>query len=333
MSRAFLMPAALVASLCFSPIPAFAQHHGGGGGGHASAPHAAVRSAAPMAAPSRGVAAAAPRVYSPVAPMRGAWSQPHSTVYAQSRSSAGHVTTGTAVVRGGAVGVWHGGSAWVGHPVYVAPVHYVYPYYAFHPHYSIGFGISVGYPFGFSTGFYYGYPYYAPYYAPYPYYGYPYPYYPPAGAYGYPAPYGSMSPYPSSGYPADPQQGYPQQGYPQQGYPQQQGYPSQQPQSNYPEPAAGQSQQNSQNNSMMAEPGSAAGGISFDITPSTAAVLIDGTYLGRVSDRGPTTQPMGLKPGRHHVEIRAPGFETVTFDADIVAGQVLPYKGQMQPVK
>jgi hypothetical protein len=84
---------------------------------------------------------------------------------------------------------------------------------------------------------------------------------------------------------------------------------------------------------MIAQPGTAAGGISFDITPATAAVVIDGTYVGRVSDLGPTTQPMGLKPGRHHVEIRAPGYETVTFDADIVTGQVLPYKGQMQPVR
>lgn len=260
------------------------------------------------------------------------------------------MSTGTAVVRGGGgVAVAHGGyyGGYHNHGGYYSyPIHYAYPYYTFHSHFSVGFGIYVGYPVGFSTGFYYGYPYYAPYYAPYPYpYYAPYaaPYYPPAPSYGYPAPYGSMGTYPN-GYPQDPQQGYPQQAYPQQsdpqqGYPQQsypqQSYPQQgapaqpYPQSGSPDQSAGQTQ----NNPSLAQPGTPAGGISFDITPATAAVIIDGTYVGRVSDLGPTTQPMGLKPGRHHVEIRAPGYETVTFDVDIVSGQVLPYKGQMQPVR
>ena len=335
MIRTLRMPAALVASLCLSSIPLLAQHGGGRSAGHVSVSHAAPRSFASTS-----------RVFSAPAHVNSL-GQSH-VVYAQSRGG-GHATGpshGTAVVRGsvGGAAVYHGGyyGGYYGHGVY--PIHYSYPYYAFHSHYSVGFGIYVGYPFGFSTGFYYGYPYYAyPYYAPpYPYYSYPYPYYPPAPAYGYPAPYGSMSPYPQSGYP-DPQQGYPQQSpqqsyppqsYPPQSYPQQpqqQGYPGQPyPQSGSQGQGAAQPQQN---NSVVAQPGSAAGGISFDITPATAAVIIDGTYVGRVQDLGPTTQPMGLKPGRHHVEIRAPGFESVSFDADIVAGQVLPYKGQMQPIR
>ena len=342
MSRTYLMPAAFVASLFFSALPALAQHRGGnGGGGHASASHAVPRGSVQSApAPrtygsmSRGYGApgrvysspgrvysapgrvySAPgRIYGPST--RGAWG-PGSTVYAQSRGGyRGSVRVGGGYGHGGYGGYGYGG--YYGRRTYVAPIRYAYPYYSFRPRFSIGFGIFAGYPIGFSTGFYYGYPYYySPYYAPYPYYDYaPYPYsyyppayYPPAG-YGYPTPYTSMDPYPS-GYPADPQQEYPAQ-------------------SGYPEPTAGQPQPD---NSMLADPGTVAGGISFEITPATAAVIIDGTYVGRVSDLGPTSQPMGLKPGRHHVEIRAAGHETVTFDADIVSGQVLPYKGQMQPIR
>ena len=70
--------------------------------------------------------------------------------------------------------------------------------------------------------------------------------------------------------------------------------------------------------------------MSFEITPSTAEVYIGGKYVGRVSDLGPTTQPIALTPGKHRVEIRAAGYQTLTFDADVVAGQVVPYRGTMQ---
>ena len=39
---------------------------------------------------------------------------------------------------------------------------------------------------------------------------------------------------------------------------------------------------------------------------------------------------MGLPAGHHHVEIRANGYQTMSFDVDIVAGQVIPYQGTME---
>jgi len=72
------------------------------------------------------------------------------------------------------------------------------------------------------------------------------------------------------------------------------------------------------------------GGMSFDITPATAQVLVDGTLLGTVGDFTPTTQPLGLPAGRHHVEVRADGYHTMRFDVDIVAGQVIPYQGTLE---
>jgi hypothetical protein len=73
-----------------------------------------------------------------------------------------------------------------------------------------------------------------------------------------------------------------------------------------------------------------AGGLSFEVTPSDAEVYVDGTYVGTVGQFTPTTEPLDLTPGRHRIELRAPGYQTIVFDTDIVAGQVIPYRGAMQ---
>ena len=158
--------------------------------------------------------------------------------------------------------------------------------------------------------------YYAPYYAfrprfslgfglwagfpvsyPYYYYGYPYGY-----AYPYPYGYGYYSyPYPY-GYPA-PGYGYPAPGYGYQTAPQDQSTPS----------------------------AVATGGVSFEITPNTAEVYVDGSYAGTVAEFSPSSQPLTLSPGRHHIEVRSPNYSTMTFDTDVIAGQVVPYRGTMQP--
>jgi hypothetical protein len=72
------------------------------------------------------------------------------------------------------------------------------------------------------------------------------------------------------------------------------------------------------------------GGLSFTITPVNAAVFVDGVYVGTADEFDPRAQPLGLAPGRHRVEIRADGFRTMAFDADVVAGQVLPYQAVLQ---
>jgi hypothetical protein len=72
------------------------------------------------------------------------------------------------------------------------------------------------------------------------------------------------------------------------------------------------------------------GGLSFQITPSDALIFVDGANVGTVGEFTPTTQPLGLPAGRHHVEIREAGYQTMSFDVDVVAGQVIPYQGEMQ---
>jgi hypothetical protein len=72
------------------------------------------------------------------------------------------------------------------------------------------------------------------------------------------------------------------------------------------------------------------GGMSFDVTPSTAELFVDGRLVGTVGQFTPTTQPLGLEAGRHHVEVRAPGYHTMSFEVDIIAGQVIPYQGALE---
>jgi len=184
------------------------------------------------------------------------------------------------------------GSRGFGSRVGYAPYRFYRPYYSFRPRISLGLGLFVGYPIAYP----YSYGYYDPYY--YPSYSYPYP------SYDYA--------YPSASYPAYPQAGYPE-AYPSSTYPQ----PS------YP-PAAG---------TVGVQPGQPAndtGGVSFEITPSTAELFVDGEFIGTVGDFTPTSQPLGLTPGRHRIEIRAPGYQTMNIQTDIIAGQVIPYQGTLQ---
>jgi hypothetical protein len=189
------------------------------------------------------------------------------------------------------------------------------PYYAFRPRLSLGFGLWAGYPVAYP--YYYGSPYAYPYPYPDPY-SYAYP------SYSYPAPsYGYPPQAPPSGYPSQAPSNYPPSGYPSQApsnYP-----PSNYPPSNYPPsdyPPAG---------TVGVQPGAeASGGVSFQIDPTTAVVYVDGSAVGTVASFGPTSQPLALAPGRHHIEVRAPGYRTMAFDTDTVAGQVIPYQGTMQ---
>jgi hypothetical protein len=141
--------------------------------------------------------------------------------------------------------------------------------------------------------------------------GYPVPYYDP---FYYPD-YAYDYPYPPAAYPAyPPSVGVPQSAYPVAPYPQNGSVAS--------APQGGSiSVQPSQTNT---------GGLSFDITPGEAEVVVDGNPVGSVDQFTPTSQPLGLSAGRHRVEIRAPGYQTITFDVNIVAGQVIPYQGSLE---
>lgn len=163
------------------------------------------------------------------------------------------------------------------------------------PHYSrpfYSFRPRVNLGFGIWMGYPVAYPDY--------YYGAPYrdvyprDVYPNADPYAYePAPYGG------SGYPA----------YGGSGYPAQQ-----------PAPRVGVQRGGQQSE----------GGVSFEITPGNAEVFVDGTFMGTAGEFDPRTEPLGLSAGRHRVEVRAPGYRTMTLDADVRPGEVIPFRGTLQ---
>ena len=178
--------------------------------------------------------------------------------------------------------------------VVVGPRVIVSPYRFSSPYYAFRPRLSLGF------GLWAGYP------VPYPYY-YGNPYY-----YANPYPYAYSYPYPRAPY-----------GYPPPPY----AYPAPNPSAAYPPgsyPPAGP---------VTVQPGTTTGaGVSFEITPVDADVFVDGTYVGRVSNFGPLSQPLPMAPGRHLIEIRREGYQTLSFDADVAAGQVIPYQGAMQPL-
>ena len=83
---------------------------------------------------------------------------------------------------------------------------------------------------------------------------------------------------------------------------------------------------------VMIGPGSNAyGGIALEITPGDAAVYVDGTYVGVVADFDGSTQPLTLTGGTHRIDIEARGFAPLIFDVGVQPGQVIPYRGDLQP--
>ena len=77
--------------------------------------------------------------------------------------------------------------------------------------------------------------------------------------------------------------------------------------------------------------GTAYGGMSFEVDPYDAAIFIDGEYAGVAGDFGPNAQPLTLRSGTYRVEIQASGYEPVTFNVNVMPGQVIPYRGAMRP--
>jgi hypothetical protein len=71
------------------------------------------------------------------------------------------------------------------------------------------------------------------------------------------------------------------------------------------------------------------GNVRFDVTPKNAEVYADGYYAGIVDDFRGSTQPLILTPGPHHIELRAEGYVTLSFDVDIRPGQAVDYKNSL----
>jgi hypothetical protein len=76
----------------------------------------------------------------------------------------------------------------------------------------------------------------------------------------------------------------------------------------------------------------AYGSIRLDVPQADATVYVDGFSVGVVGDFNDVTEHLILVPGPHHLELRAPGFETTAFDVRVQTGQTITYRSSMRPI-
>lgn len=67
----------------------------------------------------------------------------------------------------------------------------------------------------------------------------------------------------------------------------------------------------------------------LQIAPRDTEVFVDGYYAGLVDDFDGTFQRLTLDAGPHRIEIRKPGFNTVTFDVQIPDDETVTWKGRL----
>jgi hypothetical protein len=71
------------------------------------------------------------------------------------------------------------------------------------------------------------------------------------------------------------------------------------------------------------------GSLRLKVKPVDASVYADGYYVGVVDDFDGIFQRLHLEAGPHRIEIRAPQYETLTFDVQITPDKTTTYRGEL----
>jgi hypothetical protein len=71
------------------------------------------------------------------------------------------------------------------------------------------------------------------------------------------------------------------------------------------------------------------GALRLKVKPVDATVYVDGYYVGAVDDFDGVFQRLRLESGPHRIEIRAPGYETLSFDVLIEPDHTTTYRGDL----
>jgi hypothetical protein len=72
------------------------------------------------------------------------------------------------------------------------------------------------------------------------------------------------------------------------------------------------------------------GALVLETIPDLAQVYVDGFYVGLAEEFGLRGRALDLPAGPHHLELRAPGYETLTFSVMIEPNGIVRYRGDMQ---
>src|SRR5436190_8862027 len=75
------------------------------------------------------------------------------------------------------------------------------------------------------------------------------------------------------------------------------------------------------------------GGLRLKIKPKNAEVYVDGYFTGTVDEFDGMFQKLHLDSGVHRIEVRAAGFETLTFEVRISADHTTTYQGEMRRIQ
>ena len=77
----------------------------------------------------------------------------------------------------------------------------------------------------------------------------------------------------------------------------------------------------------------ATGSVRVDVSPKDAAVYVDGYYAGLVDDFSGIFHHLTLSAGPHTLEVRKPGFETLTVAIFVPADRTITYRGTLLPAQ
>lgn len=72
------------------------------------------------------------------------------------------------------------------------------------------------------------------------------------------------------------------------------------------------------------------GALRLKVEPRDAEVFVDGFYAGRVDDFDGAMQKLKIVHGAHRIEIKAPGYETATFNVNVLIGETTTYKTELK---
>ena len=71
------------------------------------------------------------------------------------------------------------------------------------------------------------------------------------------------------------------------------------------------------------------GGLMLEGLPAAAQVFADGQYVGLAQEFGVGGGTINLDAGSHQIELRAPGYETISFSVRIEPNSLVRYRGEM----
>ena len=75
------------------------------------------------------------------------------------------------------------------------------------------------------------------------------------------------------------------------------------------------------------------GSLRLKLKPRDAQVFIDGFYVGVVDSYDGAFQKLNVEKGGHRVELKAEGYEPLSFDVLITPGETVTYKGEMKRIQ